>query len=254
MEIEKMAIRLGAVAAGVSSVASLLKANAIDSNILPSVKTILVIACAHSRAALDSKNLQVKQNDTMATYEKVRAISKELAMTLEGQGYSALAIPPFLPMDMSDGKYGMVGSVDLRRAAVEAGIGSYGKSGLVLVKGFGPRVRLGAVLTSARLKPTRKKVASLCPERCRVCLSGCPGKALPGKGQVDKRACGRVIFQFGLRGMIKFVGEMIEASAERKTELLKSYPFRELWQTLASGNYYYCFECQGLCPVGKQGK
>jgi hypothetical protein len=54
--------------------------------------------------------------------------------------------------------------------------------------------------------------------------------------------------------MIKFVGEMIEASAERKTELLKSYPFRELWQTLASGNYYYCFECQGLCPVGKQGK
>jgi hypothetical protein len=57
MEIEKMAIRLGAVAAGVSSVASLLKANAIDSNILPSVKTILVIACAHSRAALDSKNL-----------------------------------------------------------------------------------------------------------------------------------------------------------------------------------------------------
>jgi len=254
MEIEKMAIRLGAVVAGVSSVASLVKTNAIDSNILPSVKTILVIACAHSRAALDSKNLQVKQNDTMATYEKVRSISKELAMTLEGQGYSALAIPPFLPMDMSDGKYGMVGSVDLRRAAVEAGIGSYGKSGLVLVKGFGPRVRIGAVLTSAPLKPTKKKVASLCPEKCCVCLSGCPGKALPGKGEVDKRACGRVIFQYGLRGMIKFVGEMIEASAEKKAELLKSYPFRELWQTLASGNYYFCFECQGLCPVGKQGK
>ena len=254
MEIEKMAIRLGAVAAGVCSVNTLMKANAMDLDVLPSAKTILAFACGHSRAALDSKNLQVKQNDTMATYEKVRAISKELAMTLEGQGYSTLAIPAFLPMDMSDGKYGVVGSVDLRRAAVEAGIGSYGKSGLVLVKGFGPRVRLGAVLTSAPLKPTRKKVASLCPEKCRVCLSGCPGKALPGKGEVDKRACGRVIFQFGLRGMIKFVGEMIEASAERKTELLKSYPFRELWQSLASGNYYYCFECQGLCPIGKQGK
>ncbi len=254
MEIEKMAIRLGAVAAGVCSANTLMKANAMDLDVLPSAKAILAFACGHSRAALDSKNLQVKQNDTMATYEKVRAISKELAMTLEGQGYSALAIPPFLPMDMSDGKYGMVGSVDLRRAAVEAGIGSYGNSGLVLVKGFGPRVRLGAVLTSAPLKPTRKKVASLCPEKCRVCLSGCPGKALPGKGEVDKRACGRVIFQFGLRGMIKFVGEMIEASAERKTELLKSYPFRELWQSLASGNYYYCFECQGSCPIGKQGK
>lgn len=251
MEIEKVAMRLGAVAAGVSSVARLLKANAVDSNILPSARTILVIACAHSRSALDSKNLQVKQNDTMATYEKVRTISKQLAMALEGQGYNALAIPPFLPMDMSDGKYGMVGSVDLRKAAVEAGIGSYGKSGLVLVKEFGPRVRLGAVLTSAPLKATGKKAASFCPEECRVCLSGCPGKALPGAGKVDKRACGRVIFQFGLRGMIKFVGEMIEASTEKKTELLKSYPFRELWQTLASGNYYYCFECQALCPIGK---
>jgi hypothetical protein len=87
------------------------------SDVMPSAKTIVAIACSHSRAALDSKNLQVKQNDTMATYEKVRTVSKELAMTLEGQGYGALAIPPFLPMDMSDGKYGMVGSVDLRRAA-----------------------------------------------------------------------------------------------------------------------------------------
>ncbi len=251
MEIEKKAMRLGVVAVGVSSVGSLLKANAMDLDVMPSAKAVLAIACAHSRAALDSKNLQVKQNDTMATYEKVRAVSKELATTLEGQGYSALPIPPFLPMDMSEGKYGMVGSVDLRRAAVEAGIGSYGKSGLVLVKGFGPRVRLGAVITSAPLKPTKKRLKSLCPPKCQTCLSGCPGKALLGNGKVDKRACGRVILQYGLRGMIKFVGEMIEASAEKKAELVKSYPFRELWQTLASGNYYFCFECQALCPVGK---
>lgn len=251
MEIEKKAIRLGAVAVGVCSIETLIKTNAMGLDVMPSAKSVVAIACSHSRAALDSKNLQVKQNDTMATYEKVRAVSKELAMTLEGQGYSALAIPPFLPMDMSDGKYGMVGSVDLKKAAVEAGIGSYGKSGLILVKGFGPRVRLGAVLTSAPLKPTRRKVASLCPEECQVCLSSCPSKALLGEGKVDKRACGRVIFQFGLRGMIKFIGEMIEASAEKKAELLKSYPFRELWQTLASGSYYFCFECQALCPVGK---
>ena len=254
MEIEKKAIRLGAVAAGVCSIGRLIEVNAVDSDVLPSAKTVVVIACGHSRAALDSKNLQVKQNDTMATYEKVRTVSKELAMTLEGQGYSALAIPPFLPMDMSDGKYGMIGSVDLRRAAVEAGIGSYGKSGLVLMKGFGPRMRLGAVLTSAPLKLTKKRAKFLCPEECQICLSGCPGKALSGEGRIDKRACGRVILEFGLRGMIKFVGEMIEASAEKKAELLKSYPFRELWQTLASGNYYFCFECQALCPIGRSGR
>jgi len=242
---------MGAVAAGVSSIESLVKANAVDLDVLPSAKTVLAIACGHSRAALDSKNLQVKQYDTIATYEKVRKVCKEMAMALESQGYEAMAIPAYIPLDMSDGKYGMVGSMDLRRTAVEAGIGSCGKSGLVLVKGFGPRVRLGAVITSAPLNPTKKRFKSLCPPKCQICLSGCPGRALLGKGKVDKRACGRVIFEFGLRRMMKFAGEMFDASTKERADLLKSYPFRELWQTLVSGSYYYCFECQALCPIGK---
>jgi hypothetical protein len=57
MEIEKKAIRLGAVAAGVCSIGRLIEANAVDLDVLPSAKTILAIACAQSRAALDSKNL-----------------------------------------------------------------------------------------------------------------------------------------------------------------------------------------------------
>lgn len=128
MEIEKKAIRMGAVAAGVSSIESLVKANAVDLDVLPSAKTVLAIACGHSRAALDSKNLQVKQYDTIATYEKVRKVCKEMAMALESQGYEAMAIPAYIPLDMSDGKYGMVGSMDLRRTAVEAGIGKIGRA------------------------------------------------------------------------------------------------------------------------------
>jgi len=251
MEIRRLARQLGAVAGGVATVENLIGRKAIDLSILPSARSIVVIACGHSRAALDSKNLQIKQNDTIATYEKARDISKQLAMVLEKQGHGAVAIPGFIPMDMSDGKQGMVGAIDLRRAAVEAGIGSYGKSGLVLVKGFGPRVRLGAVLTTASLKPTAKKSRFPCPTDCQICMLGCPSKALLGGGEVDKRACGRVVFEFGLRGMTKFVGGMLNASSEERAEMLKSHPFRELWQTLVSGNYYYCFECQATCPIGK---
>lgn len=252
MEITKMAMKLGAVTVGIASVENLIHHQSIDLDILPSAKTALMIACGHSRAALDSKNLQVKQNDTIATYEKVRAVCKELAMALEGRGFMAAAIPAYLPIDMSDGKYGLVGPIDLRRAGVEAGIGSYGKSGLVLVDGFGPRVRLGAVLTSAPLKPTKKKVRSPCPSKCQICLLGCPSKALLGEGRVDKQACGRVIFEFGLRRMMKFMGEMFDASSEERANMLKSHTFRELWQTLVTGNCYYCFECQALCPIGKE--
>lgn len=216
MEITKMAIELGAVAVGVTSVKNLIDHQAIELDILPSAKTALVVACGHSQAALNSKNLQVKQNDTIATYEMVRTVCKQLAMALENQGSEAVAIPAYLPIDMSDGKYGMVGPVDLRRAAVEVGIGNYGKSGLILVNGFGPRVRLGAVLTSAPLKPTKKKARSPCPSECQICLLGCPSKALLGGGQVDKKACGKVILEFGLRRMMKFVEEMFDAPQKRE--------------------------------------
>ncbi len=252
MEIRRLARQLGAVAAGVAAVEALIERKAMDPDILPSARSILVIACGHSRAALDSKNLQIKQNDTIATYEKARDISKQLAMTLEKQGHGAVAIPGFLPIDMSDEKQGLVGAVDLRRAAVEAGIGSYGKSGLLLIKGLGPKVRLGAVLTTAPFKPTTGKNRFSCPTDCQICILGCPGKALLGGGQIDKRACGRMVFEYGLRGMTKFVGGMVNASSEERGRMLKSRPFRELWQTLVSGNYYYCFECQALCPVGKE--
>lgn len=248
MEIRKMAIRLGAVAVGITSAENLIERKAMDLDILASAKSVLVFACGHSRAALNSNNLQIKQNDTIATYEKLRAISKQLAMALEKKGYAAVAIPAFVPIDMSDGKFGMVGAVDLRRAAVEARIGSYGKSGLVLVEGFGPKVRLGAVVTSASLNSTKAKTKVSCPTNCRICISGCPSKALLGGGQVDKQACSRVVFEFGLRRAMKFAGEMFNASPKERIEMLKSYPFRELWQTFISGNYYYCFECQALCP------
>ncbi len=251
MEVKRLAKKLGAVAVGVVHAKTLSERNAFDPNILPDAKSVIVIACGHSRAALDSKNLQVKQNDTIATYEKAREISKQLAMILEKEGHGAIAIPGFLPIDMSDENKGMVGPIDLRRAAVEAGIGTYGKSGLVLIKGFGPRVRLGAILTTANLKPTPKKTASLCPTHCQICLLGCPSKALLGGGQIDKKACGRAVFKFGLRGMIQFIGEMQVVSQEKRTQMLKSWTFRELWQTLVSGNYYSCFECQAHCPIGK---
>ncbi len=249
MKVIELGMRLGAVSAGIASVEKLDRPSVVD--ILPSARTCVVVACGHSHAALRSRNLQVKQNDTLATYEAVRAICKQIATALEKRGFEAVAIPAFLPIDMSEGKFGMVGPIDLRKAAAEAGVGTYGKSGLILAAGYGPRVRLGAVLTSAPLNPTKKKSKSLCPPGCDICISGCPGKALHGGGQVDKRACGKEVFKFGLRGMMKFLGEIFGSPESKRMEMIKSYAFRELWQTLVTGSYYYCFECQARCPVGK---
>jgi len=93
MKVVELGIRLGAVSAGIASVEMLDHPSVVD--ILPSARTCVVVACGHSHAALKSKNLQVKQNDTLATYEMVTAICKQIAMALENRGFEAVAFLPF---------------------------------------------------------------------------------------------------------------------------------------------------------------
>jgi reductive dehalogenase len=71
--------------------------------------------------------------------------------------------------------------------AVQAGLGEYGRHGLLITKGFGPRVRLGKVFTDMPLahdKPIRFGVREFC-EVCRRCEQSCPPKAIPGGPPTD---------------------------------------------------------------------
>ena len=74
-------------------------------------------------------------------------------LRLQDAGHRAIAVSAFLPIDMGDEIKGMLGEVDHRRAAVEAGIGVYGMNNLLVTEKFGPRVRLATVLTTASITP-----------------------------------------------------------------------------------------------------
>jgi reductive dehalogenase len=66
--------------------------------------------------------------------------------------------------------------------AIQAGLGEYGRLGLLITKEFGPRVRLGKVFTDLPLapdKPIRFGVKEFCGT-CRRCEQACPPKAIPG--------------------------------------------------------------------------
>jgi epoxyqueuosine reductase len=246
----RIALESGADLAGLAGVQPLREQGAIEPGLLPSAKTVIVVASAHSRTALASSNLQVRQYDTISTYENVRVVGDRIVRQLERLGYEALSVPAFIPIDMAEGKFGMVGALNHRAAAVAAGMGSYGKSGLLLTREFGPRVRLGSVLTSWEGDFPPPSPLSLCPEGCTACLEACPPGALLGEGRIDKTKCGRTIFQYGLRRVIRFIGEMMEGDPQKRRDLLKGFTLREIWQNFMAGNYYYCFQCQSVCPIG----
>ncbi|HRW47387.1 MAG TPA: reductive dehalogenase, partial [Caldilinea sp.] len=64
--------------------------------------------------------------------------------------------------------------------AIKAGLGEYGRNGLLITKEFGPRIRLGKVFTDMPLAydaPIRFGVKEFC-QVCRKCADGCPVKAI----------------------------------------------------------------------------
>jgi len=77
---------------------------------------------------------------------------------------------------------------DLRRAAVEGGIGSLGKNRLILTPELGPRIRLIGLLTDLALPFTEPFTEDLCLPKCHVCERECPGQALY-KGEHDADRC-----------------------------------------------------------------
>ena len=65
--------------------------------------------------------------------------------------------------------------------AIQAGLGQYGRHGLLITPEFGPRVRIAKIFTDLPLKadePIDFGVTETC-NSCRRCSDGCPVKAIP---------------------------------------------------------------------------
>lgn len=119
-------------------------------------------------------------------YDLIRTVPSALSGAATGLGYSHDAIVVLsLAQYIRNLGYQAVASMnDTALAiplAIKAGLGEYGRHGLLITKEFGPRVRLGKIFTDLPLahdQPLRFGVKEFCAE-CRRCSSACPVKAIP---------------------------------------------------------------------------
>ncbi|MCP4225211.1 MAG: 4Fe-4S dicluster domain-containing protein, partial [Actinomycetia bacterium] len=73
--------------------------------------------------------------------------------------------------------------------AIKAGLGEYGRHGLVVTPEYGPNVRFGKIFTDLPLAidtPIRFGVEEMC-DICRACTTACPSTAIPGNGPSELR-------------------------------------------------------------------
>ena len=118
--------------------------------------------------------------------------------------------------------------LDLKAAAIRAGLGVRGLNTLVVTRRYGPRVRWGAVWTDLPL-PAGQPIMDYYCVSCTLCLAACPTAAL-GPNGLDRARC---IGEF----------EPDTAMVELQKRLLR-FP--------TPHTRFQCAACVTACPVGKR--
>ena len=99
---------------------------------------------------------------------------------LRSAGWRALAIPPDTHRPDRRFVARLYPLFSHKTAATCAGLGWVGKSGLLVIPGFGPAASWATVLTNAPLETAEPFLAGCCGS-CRRCVDACPAGAIKGK-------------------------------------------------------------------------
>ena len=118
-------------------------------------------------------------------YDLIRTVPSALSGAATGLGYSkdAMVVLGTAQYIRNCGYNAVASMNDTALAiplAIKAGLGEYGRHGLLITPEFGPRVRLGKIFTDLPLahdRPVHFGVHEFCTI-CRRCADGCPVKAI----------------------------------------------------------------------------
>jgi len=129
------------------------------------------------RAFLSKKDRMPHEEDNLATNMRVTSLSWEIAEVVKSEGFEARGTAANLNYrkDVPDWQIRMHPKISHRYMAVASGVGSFGWSGNVGIKGHGTAVILGTCVTSADLEPTAPlpEDERFC-DNCKLCVSACP--------------------------------------------------------------------------------
>ncbi len=251
-EIKAAAIANGASLVGVAAIESIPPCNPPlpVTKVMPEAHSVVVFAMPMLRGSIESPSLFSAMISTHATYKEEEILSLRLGRLIEERGYRAAMIVPASPIEMSRETRGLLGDISLRHAAVGAGFGTIGKSRLLLTRKWGPRVRLGAVVTNALLEADQPIKEEMCGD-CDLCVQSCPAQALNTNTLKDAVKCLNKQQKWGMAAQIQFMQKLLEAPLEQQKTMLRDPEYWNFYQAQSVTLLYTCYECINCCPVGK---
>ncbi|MHA2224569.1 MAG: 4Fe-4S double cluster binding domain-containing protein [Candidatus Hodarchaeales archaeon] len=167
---------MGAVLAGAADLKMLESLNTVPINLLERYRFAFSIAVVIPQAVIDSITVK-NPGEIYSHYYKTAnllldQITFRLSEKITNYGFSAFAIPASLYVNQDR----FMGNASHKAFARAAGLGWIGKNTLLITRQYGPRVRLGTVLTDIPLIPG-KALENECGD-CVKCIDLCPAKAI----------------------------------------------------------------------------
>ena len=215
--------------------------------LLPGAKTVIAFAAALLRGALDCpEGTKGAIKDSQIAYDRVQNAAAAVGRYLERNGHNCYFPPASMPVDALRGKGGtfLAAEFSQRQAAIGAGLGVKGWNNLLVTPEYGPRVRIGSLITTAAFEFEPRKLPDDICNGCGKCVKVCPVGALSPKGEfyLNQPKCkNHYVRPFLDHTPLKTIKNIFSD---------KSYFFTGL-QSLMEGYYFSCAECQRVCPVGK---
>ncbi|HOM26897.1 MAG TPA: hypothetical protein PKV21_05260, partial [bacterium] len=184
-EVKKYAKKIGADIVGIADVERFKNApeRMSPKGLLPESKSVIVCGIHHLDASVElggeptPHNMGPYGSQSSVMNPKLDDISFSIARFLEDKGYKTLPIVSsniWRYKGYKDLKVHFAPDIAHRYAAVAAGLGEIGWSGLFLHPEFGPRVRLVTIITEAELEPDPMYEGEKLCDKCMECVKNCP--------------------------------------------------------------------------------
>lgn len=217
--------------------------------ICKNAETVIVFGIPIPRGILSSPDYDLYgiHRSYHTVYRQLDEIGLGLCNFIESNGpHAAMLIPSYAPMVFHGAE--PWGVLSLKHAAVNAGLGAFGRSGQMYHPEYGSLLRLGAVVTSAQMPGDPVIDEDPCPKGCNACQKKCPAGAFTESGEFQKMTClpysvKHAIYPLALKGKdaLKYIERVVNTAGH------------DYWLA--------CDECLKACPnnrpkkqAGKSGK
>lgn len=157
-------------------------------DLYPQTQSVISFALQVPKSTLALKTGIPYTVGEIVSLQNSHRMALDLVLYLENKGYEAVMVPSepyeYWDVERRTGK----GLVSLKHIANRCGLGVFGKNHLLYNAQYGSLMRLGAILTNARLDADPMLDKEICKSSCKLCVTSCPAGAISESG-VDQLKC-----------------------------------------------------------------